>query len=126
MGCNRHHIEMTLSLIQSDKRSKNNKKTNNNDDNSQNNSDNKEKKILQILLQSNIEKEDFIYYLYTTKVLLNNKDKYIIIQLINKYLSDNTADYYLALSESLTYFFEKNSLIYLKHILKDESLEKNH
>ena len=75
--------------------------------------------ILQILLQSYIEKED---YIYTQEDLLDNKDKYIIIQLIDKYLSDNTKDYYLALSETITYFFEKNSLIYLKYILKDESL----
>ena len=69
--------------------------------------------ILQILLQSYIEKEDFIY---TQKDLLDNEEKYVIIQLINKYLSDNTTDYYLALSETITYFFEKNSLIYFKYI----------
>ena len=56
-----------------------------------------------------------IYYKY---YLLDNKDKNVIIQLINKYLSDSITDYYLALSETLTYFFEKNSLIYLKYILK--------
>ena len=78
--------------------------------------------ILQILLQSYIEKED---YIYTQEDLLDNKDKYIIIQLIDKYLSDNTKDYYLALSETITYFFEKNSLIYLKYILKDQTLEED-
>ena len=71
--------------------------------------------ILQLLLESYLE--DFMY---TKDDLLNNEDKYVIIQLIDKYLSDNTTDYYLALSETLIYFFEKNSLIYLK----DESLEK--
>ena len=69
--------------------------------------------ILQILLQSYIEKED---YIYTLEDLLDNKDKYIIIQLIDKYLSDNTKDYYFALSETITYFFEKNSLIYFTYI----------
>ncbi len=71
--------------------------------------------VLQLLLQSYLED-----IMYTLEDLLNNKDKYVIIQLIDKNLSDNTTDYYLALSETLIYFFEKNSLIYLK----DESLEE--
>ena len=52
--------------------------------------------ILQLLLQSYLE--DFMY---TREDLLDNKDKYIIIQLIDKYLSDNTTDYNLALSETI-------------------------
>ena len=56
--------------------------------------------------------------------MLKNKED-IIIKLIDKYLSNLKTDYYLSLSETLTYFFEKNSLIYLKYILskKKESLE---
>ena len=76
--------------------------------------------ILQILLKSYIKIEDFID---TQQDLLDNEDKYVIIELINQFLSDNTTDYYLALSETITYFFEKNSLIYLEDILEDESLE---
>ena len=53
--------------------------------------------ILQILLDSYIFKDDFSY-----EDLLDNKNNNVIIQLIDKYLSDNTKDYYLALSESLT------------------------
>ena len=33
---------------------------------------------------------------------------------INQKLSDINQDYYLALSDTLIYFFERNSLIYLK------------
>ena len=77
--------------------------------------------ILQILLKSYIDKENFEN---TKEELLKNKED-IIIKLIDKYLSNLKTDYYLSLSETLTYFFEKNSLIYLKYILskKKESLE---
>jgi len=75
--------------------------------------------ILQLLLQSYLE--DF---LYTLVDLLDNKDKYVIILLIDKFLSDKTTDNYLALSETLIYFFEKNSLIYLKNkSLEEEPLD---
>ena len=73
--------------------------------------------ILEILLESYIEIDPD-----TQKDLLDNEDNDVIIQLINQFLSDNTTDYYLALSETIIYFFEKNSLIYLEDILEDESL----
>ena len=73
--------------------------------------------ILQILLENYTDKENFEY---TKDSLLDNEDKYIIIELINRYLSDDTKDYYLALSETILYFFEKNSLVYLEYILKEE------
>ena len=73
--------------------------------------------IFQILLENYTDKEDFSY---TQEYILENEDKYIIIELINKYLSDDTKDYYLALSETILYFFEKNSLVYLEYILKEE------
>ena len=75
---------------------------------------------MQILLKNYIDKEAFAY---AQESLLNNEDKYVIIELINKYLSDDTKDYYLALSETILYFFEKNSLIYLEYILKEEEEE---
>ena len=71
--------------------------------------------ILELLLESYLE--DFMF---TREDLIDNKKKYIIIQLIDKYLSNNKTNYYLALTEILIFFFEKNSLIYLK----DEALEE--
>ena len=69
--------------------------------------------IFQILLNSYIEKNNIFD---AQKKLLNNKDD-IILKLINKYLLNHKADYYIALSETIIYFFEKNSLIYLNFIL---------
>jgi hypothetical protein len=75
--------------------------------------------ILQILLENYTDKENFEYI---KDSLLDNEDKYIIIELINRYLSDDTKDYYLALSETILYFFEKNTLIYLEYILNEEKI----
>jgi len=76
--------------------------------------------ILQLLLKFYVDKD---YFIETKEQLLKNKDD--IIKLIDKYLSNLKVEYYLSLSETLIYFFEKNSLIYLKYILKNkkESLE---
>ena len=41
--------------------------------------------------------------------------------LLNKKLSDESKDYYIALSETLLYFFESNSLRYLKDFLDEGS-----
>ena len=68
--------------------------------------------ILQILLNDCFD--DFIY---TQEDLLEGE--YTIIRLIDEYLKDNKKDYIFALTNTLLYFFEKNSLIYLK----DQSLE---
>jgi len=69
--------------------------------------------IFQILLDSYIDKD---YYIDAKNELLNNKND-VILKLIDKYLSNHKANYYLALSETILYFFEKNSLIYLNYIL---------
>ena len=73
--------------------------------------------IFQKLLEIYVDKE---YFSSTREDLLNNKKNYDIINVINKYLSDNTKDYYLSLSETIIYFFEKNSLTYFEYILKEE------
>jgi len=44
--------------------------------------------------------------------LLKKNDN--IIKLLNSKLSDESTDYYIALSETMIYFFERSSLIYLK------------
>ena len=77
--------------------------------------------IFQLLLKIYIDKN---YFNETKDLLLKNKGD-LIIKLIDKYLSNLKTDYYLALSETIIYFFEKNSLIYLKYILniKNESLD---
>ena len=65
--------------------------------------------IFQILLESFTGVEEF------EKIkndLLKSKDN--IIKLLNSKLSDDGNDFYLALSETVIYFFERNSLIYLK------------
>ena len=55
------------------------------------------------------------------KNLLEKNDKYI--KLINENISDGQQPYYFALTETLLYFFEKNSIIYFNNIfysLKEE------
>ena len=64
--------------------------------------------IFQILLKTYLKKEE---YSKTIKNLLCGKDD--IIKLIGKNLSDEQRDNYFALSETLIYFYEKNSLIYM-------------
>ena len=63
--------------------------------------------IFQITLDSYTYKN---YLTDAKEQLLKNKDD-IILKLIDKYLSNYKADYYLALSKTIFYFFEKNSLI---------------
>ena len=75
--------------------------------------------IFQILLKSYLKKEEFKK---TKNNLLSGKDD--IIKLIDQNLSDEQKNNYFSLSETLFYFFEKNSLIYLKNILKTETLDK--
>ena len=65
--------------------------------------------IFQILLESYT---DLDYFEDSKKDLLKSKDN--IINLLNRKLSDESKDYYLPLSETIIYFFDKNSLIYLK------------
>ena len=71
--------------------------------------------IFQILLDSYME------YLEDTKdKLLNNEDN--IISFLDKNLSDDSTNFYSSLSDTLIYFFEEKSLIYLKQSsnLEDE------
>ena len=75
--------------------------------------------IFQIILKSYMDIKDFKYVI---KDLLECKND--AIKLINKNLSDDKKDYYLSLSETMTYFFENYSLIYLKSFSKIESFEK--
>ena len=73
--------------------------------------------IFQILLKQYIKtgKDDF------PKNLENiQKGKDEIIKLIENNLTDSQEDNYFALSETLLYFFEKNSLMYLNNALYDE------
>ena len=75
--------------------------------------------IFQILLDTDLENlED------AKDNLLESKDN--IISLLDKKLSDDSTDYYLSLSETLIYFFEKNLLIYLKESpdLEDDKEEE--
>ena len=65
--------------------------------------------IFQILLDLYIDVELFES---TKDDLLKSKDN--IIKFLNKNLSNDTIELYLELSETLIYFFERNSLIYLK------------
>ena len=77
--------------------------------------------IFQILLESYTDTENFEKLKDT---LHNSKDN--IIRLLNLKLSDESRDYYLALSEAMIYLFERNSLIYLKNFskAKDPAEEK--
>jgi len=76
----------------------------------------KSNNIFQILLKSFIKKKkDFKK---TKKNLLEAKEQ--IIKVIENNLMDSQQDNYLALTETLLYFFEKNSFIYLKNVLYDE------
>jgi len=75
--------------------------------------------IFQILLESYTDTENFEKLKDT---LRNSKDN--IIKLLNLKLSDESRDYYLALSEAMIYLFERNSLIYLKNFLKKKKKKK--
>ena len=79
----------------------------------------KEKEIIKIsndIFQILLKKYTDANILYN---LLDSKDN--IIVLLNKKLSDESKDYYIALSETLLYFFESNSLRYLKDFLDEGS-----
>ena len=65
------------------------------------------KDIFQILL-----KPYFKEFKHTQKKLCESQDSVVI--LLDKNLAEKKQDHYFALSETLLYFFEKNSLIYLK------------
>ena len=69
--------------------------------------------LFQLLLDSNMKD-----YKEIKDNLLKSKDD--IIKSLDKKLSDESHDFYLALSDTLLYFFEKNSLIYLKDEEEEE------
>ena len=82
----------------------------------------KSNNIFQILLKQYIKvKKEFKK---TLKNILDGKEQ--IIKVIENNLLDSQQDNYLALKETLLYFFEKNSFIYLKNVLYHgkELLEK--
>ena len=72
--------------------------------------------IFQILLKELI-KPSKANFLKTIQNLLDDQSQ--IIQLIENVLSDNKENNYFTLTETLLYFFEKNSLIYLNKILNE-------
>ena len=72
--------------------------------------------IFQILLKKVIKKEEFDV---SRNNLLNSEDN--LIKLFEKYIINNN----FVLSETLLYFFEKNSLIYLNYILNDKEVKLN-
>ena len=74
--------------------------------------------ILQIFLKSY-----FKGFKHTFKNLLEGKGKDIIVELLDRNLSDEKQEHFFTLSETLLYFFEKNSLIYLKE--NEKLLEKD-
>ena len=80
----------------------------------------KSSNIFQILLEEYIEKKNIDYIQNLIKII--NKGDEIII-LIEKYLDDDAKDHF-ALSETLLYFFEKNSLVYLNNYLNNFFNEK--
>ena len=79
----------------------------------------KSNNILQILLKNHIKKEKFFE---TRNNLLNADD--MIVKLIENKLNDNNTNI-LILSETLLYFFEKNTLIFFDYILNEEQLKIN-
>ena len=56
------------------------------------------------------------------KNLLEKNDEYI--KLINENISDGQKPYYFAITETLLYFFEKNSIIYFNNIFYSLKKEK--
>ena len=76
--------------------------------------------IFQILLDSYMENLE-----EAKEKLLNNEDN--IISFLDKNLNDDSTNYYSPLSETLIYFFEMNSIIYLKQSsnLEDEKDEED-
>ena len=73
--------------------------------------------IFQILLKKVIKKEEFVE---SRNNLLNSDDN--LIKLIETNLINNNN---FTLSETLLYFFEKNSMIYLNYILNDKEIKLN-
>ena len=74
--------------------------------------------IFDILLKINFNK-----FKDTKNILLDGKSG--PLGLLEKYLSDQQKDNYFTLSETLLYFYEKNSLIYLNDYLKESPKEKD-
>ena len=73
--------------------------------------------IFQILLKDYVEKEQFKSN--PNKILKGNDP---IVKLIEENLIDSQEDNYFALSETLLYFFEKNSFIYLENAFNNGKL----
>ena len=81
----------------------------------------KSNNIFQILFKQQIKvNKDFKR---TRKNLLLSNDEYI--KIIEKNLLDSEQDNFLSLTETLLYFFEKNSIIYFNNIYHDSKEEKD-
>ena len=76
--------------------------------------------IFQILLKDYVKKEQF-----KSNPNKISKGDDVIINLIEDNLIDNQEENYFSLSETLLYFFEKNSIIYLEYILNNGKLLEN-
>ena len=85
---------------------------------------------LKYIYKEEIQKvKDKVYCAAILKKITNEKEiikisNDIIIKLLNSKLSDDSQDYYLALSETLIYFFERNSIMYLQDFLDVEIFSK--
>ena len=77
--------------------------------------------ILQMLLDNLIKPEKKLYE-KSIKNILNDKSE--IIQIMENILKNPENKNYFTLTETLLYFFEKNSCIYLNKIMKEKNKEK--
>ena len=103
------------------------------------NNDNYRVKIFNYLIKEKeiIKKSNNIFQILLKNIIKTNKDfkktkknlleerKNEIINTIENNLLDNQEDNYFALTETLLYFFEKNSLIYFRNIFNDLKDEKD-
>ncbi len=76
--------------------------------------------IFQILLKKLVKTEKGKFKQTIKDIKKGEQDEKIIIELLENNLADEQKDYYFALSETILYFFEKNSLIYLNNALYDK------
>jgi len=76
--------------------------------------------IFQILLKKLVKTKKGKFNQTIKDIKKGKQDDKIIIELLENNLADEQKYYYFALSETILYFFEKNSLIYLNNALYDK------
>lgn len=76
--------------------------------------------IFQILLKKLVKTEKGKFKQTIKDIKKGEQDDKIIIELLENNLANEQKDYYFALSETILYFFEKNSLIYFNNALYDK------